>query len=67
MTKEKEYTRYINDPIMDPFFISMDDSCITVNAKIMPDARYTTSTKESGPTPEISLTHIDQGIHICIR
>lgn len=46
MTKEKEYTRYINDPIMDPFFISMDDSCITVNAKVMPDARYTTSTKE---------------------
>lgn len=46
MTKEKEYTRYINDPIMEPYFISMDDSCITVNAKITPDARYTSSTKE---------------------
>ena len=46
MTKEKEYTRTVNDPIMEPYFISIDNSCITVNAKVLPDARYTKSTKE---------------------
>jgi hypothetical protein len=34
MTTEKEYTRFINDPAMEPYFISMDDNCMTVNIKI---------------------------------
>ena len=46
MSNEKEYTRFINDPVMDPYFISMDDNCMTVNIKITPDARYTDSGKE---------------------
>ena len=36
MTKEKEYTRFITDPVMEPYFISMDDHCMTVNLKITP-------------------------------
>ena len=46
MTKEKEYTRYVKDPIMEPYFISMDDNCLTVNISVTPDARYSDSTKE---------------------
>ena len=46
MSTEKEYTRFINDPVMDPYFISMDDNCMTVNIKITPDARYSESGKE---------------------
>ena len=46
MTKEKEYTRTITDPVMEPYFISVDDNCMTVNIKVMPDARYTDSGKE---------------------
>ena len=46
MSTEKEYTRFINDPIMDPYFISMDDNCMTVNLKVMPDSRYSDSKKE---------------------
>ena len=46
MTKEKEYTRTITDPMMEPYFISMDDKCMTVNIKVVPDARYTDSTTE---------------------
>ena len=46
MTTEKEYTRFINDPVMEPYFISMDDNCMTVNIKVIPDARYTDSGKE---------------------
>jgi len=46
MTKEKEYTRTITDPAMEPYFISMDDSCITVNIKVTPDTRYSDSGKE---------------------
>jgi uncharacterized protein YutD len=46
MTKEKEYTRTITDPLMEPYFITVDDNCMTVNIKIMPDARYTDSGKE---------------------
>ena len=46
MTTEKEYTRFINDPVMEPYFISMDDNCMTVNIKITPDARYSDSGKE---------------------
>ena len=46
MSTEKEYTRFINDPVMEPYFISMDDNCMTVNIRIIPDARYTDSGKE---------------------
>ena len=46
MSTEKEYTRFINDPLMEPYFISMDDNCMTVNIKIIPDARYSNSGKE---------------------
>jgi len=46
MSTEKEYTRFINDPIMDPYFISMDDNCMTVNIRVIPDSRYTDSGKE---------------------
>ena len=46
MSNEKEYTRFINDPIMDPYFISMDDNCMTVNIKVIPDTRYSDSGKE---------------------
>jgi len=46
MTIEKEYTRFITDPVMEPYFISMDDHCMTVNIKIMPDVRYSDSGKE---------------------
>jgi hypothetical protein len=46
MTTEKEYTRFINDPAMEPYFISMDDNCMTVNIKVTPDARYTENGKE---------------------
>ena len=46
MSKEKEYTRTITDPLMEPYFITVDDNCMTVNIKIMPDARYTDSGKE---------------------
>jgi hypothetical protein len=46
MSNEKEYTRFINDPIMDPYFISMDDNCMTVNLKVIPDSRYSDSGKE---------------------
>ena len=46
MSTEKEYTRFINDPVMEPYFISMDDNCMTVNIKIIPDARYSNSGKE---------------------
>jgi hypothetical protein len=46
MTKEKEYTRYVKDPIMEPYFISMDDNCLTVNISVTPDSRYSDSTKE---------------------
>jgi uncharacterized protein YutD len=46
MTKEKEYTRFITDPVMEPYFISMDDNCMTVNIKVIPDARYSDSGKE---------------------
>jgi len=46
MTKEKEYTRTITDPVMEPYFISVDDNCMTVNIKVIPDARYTDSGKE---------------------
>jgi len=46
MSTEKEYTRFINDPIMEPYFISMDDNCMTVNLKVMPDSRYSDSKKE---------------------
>jgi uncharacterized protein YutD len=46
MNTEKEYTRFINDPIMDPYFISMDDNCMTVNIRVIPDSRYTDSGKE---------------------
>jgi len=46
MTIEKEYTRFITDPVMEPYFISMDDHCMTVNIKIIPDVRYSDSGKE---------------------
>jgi uncharacterized protein YutD len=46
MNKEKEYTRFITDPLMEPYFISVDDNCMTVNIRVMPDARYTDSGKE---------------------
>ena len=46
MTKEKEYTRFITDPVLEPYFISMDDNCMTVNIKVIPDARYSDSGKE---------------------
>lgn len=46
MSNEKEYTRFITDPLMEPYFISMDDHCMTVNIKIVPDSRYTDSGKE---------------------
>lgn len=46
MNTEKEYTRFINDPVMEPYFISMDDNCMTVNIKVTPDARYSDSGKE---------------------
>jgi uncharacterized protein YutD len=31
---------------MEPYFISMDDNCMTVNVRVIPDARYTDSGKE---------------------
>lgn len=34
MTIEKEYTRFIKDPAMEPYFISMDDHCMTVNLRV---------------------------------
>jgi len=46
MSTEKEYTRFITDPAMEPYFISMDDNCMTVNIKVIPDARYSDSGKE---------------------
>ena len=46
MSTEKEYTRFITDPAMEPYFISMDDNCMTVNVRVIPDARYTDSGKE---------------------
>ena len=46
MSTEKEYTRFITDLVMEPYFISMDDNCMTVNIKVIPDARYTDSGKE---------------------
>ena len=46
MSTEKEYTRFINDPVMEPYFISMDDNCMTVNIKVTPDTRYSDSGKE---------------------
>jgi uncharacterized protein YutD len=46
MSTEKEYTRFINDPAMEPYFISMDDNCMTVNLKVIPDSRYSDSKKE---------------------
>lgn len=46
MSTEKEYTRFITDPVMEPYFISMDDNCMTVNVKVTPDTRYTDSGKE---------------------
>jgi len=46
MTKEKEYARTITDPLMEPYFISIDSSCVTVNVKVVPDSRYTDSTTE---------------------
>ena len=46
MTKEKEYTRTITDPVMEPYFITVDDNCMTVNIRVIPDARYTDSGKE---------------------
>lgn len=46
MSTEKEYTRFINDPILEPYFISMDDNCMTVNIRVTPDSRYTNSGKE---------------------
>ena len=46
MTTEKEYTRFINDPVMEPYFILMDDNCMTVNIKVTPDTRYSDSGKE---------------------
>ena len=46
MSKEKEYTRTITDPSMEPYFITVDDNCMTVNIKVMPDVRYTNSGKE---------------------
>jgi len=46
MTKEKEYTRTITDPEMEPYFLSVDDNNVTVNVKVTPDARYTNSTTE---------------------
>jgi len=46
MSKEKEYTRTITDPSMEPYFISVDDNCMTVNIRVMPDVRYSDSGKE---------------------
>lgn len=46
MSTEKEYTRFITDPVMEPYFISMDDHCMTVNIKVTPDVRYSDSGKE---------------------
>jgi uncharacterized protein YutD len=46
MSKEKEYTRTITDPVMEPYFITVDDNCMTVNIRVIPDARYTDSGKE---------------------
>ena len=46
MSTEKEYTRFINDPVMEPYFISMDDNCMTVNIKVTPDTRYSDSGKD---------------------
>lgn len=46
MSTEKENLRVITDPAMEPYFISMDDHCMTVNVKVIPDARYTDSGKE---------------------
>lgn len=46
MSKEKEYIRFITDPLMEPYFIAMDSHCMTVNVKVIPDSRYTDSNKE---------------------
>jgi len=46
MSTEKDYTNMINDPAMDPYFITMDNYCVTVNLRVTPDRRYTDSTKE---------------------
>jgi hypothetical protein len=46
MSTEKEYTRFIHDPSMEPYFISMDDNCMTVNIKVTPDVRYTENGKD---------------------
>ena len=50
MSTEKENLRIITDPVMEPYFISMDDYCMTVNVKITPDARYTNSGKDYNKT-----------------
>jgi hypothetical protein len=31
---------------MEPYFITVDDNCMTVNIRVIPDARYTDSGKE---------------------
>jgi len=46
MSTEKDYTNTIIDPAMEPYFITMDNYCVTVNLKVTPDRRYTESTKE---------------------
>jgi uncharacterized protein YutD len=46
MNNKKEYLRFIHDPLLEPYFISMDDYCLTVNVKITPDENYTNSGKD---------------------
>jgi hypothetical protein len=40
MKRKTETNRVITDPLMEPYFLSIDDACITVNERITPDIKY---------------------------
>jgi len=45
MPKVKKNTTVISDPLLDPFYITKDDMCYTVNERITPNGNHFRSKK----------------------
>lgn len=46
MAEKETSNKSINDPLIDPYFIEIDQYCYTVSERVTPDPKYTTNGKE---------------------
>jgi len=46
MAEKETSNKSINDPLIDPYFIEIDQYCYTVSERVTPDPKYTANGKE---------------------